>query len=402
MPSPSAGLATPLNFVRPALPRASIATLLYAATHGYLRLVHRSGAPDLRPPPRHPPVRPRRRLASQEDCAAPPAPTRRAFDLYFDSSAMSIPAPGAFSFIAARPSEGALISVSASAEFGLLSLPDEVLQRVFELVTTPPHAQRARSRTPVPASYLLVCRRLFPVVEKVFLSSIMLDIDSSDARLADLSWRPKTVTRHVEDISVQNRSSLAPLHFVALAGLVDLRVLRLPDRGASSHCPMRYGADTERLLHSLKKLHTLSLSGFWSVPPQTLPDWVVRLNILANMLHDATALDLSTTRLRRLHLFFDGRETHLSALPWHTLEHLSVRSISSNLELPFAMLGQQVRLHARVVIVSQTEGRNSRNAPLLKQTNGGLQAGQLRALVLDLKREGRSGPLDPLLEQLSS
>lgn len=224
----------------------------------------------------------------------------------------------------------------------------------------------------------------------------MLDIDSSDARLADLSWRPKTATRHVEDIFVQNRSSLAPLHFVALAGLVDLRVLRLPDRGASSHCPMRYGADTERLLHSLKKLHTLSLSGFWSVPPQTLPDWLVRLNIRANMLHNATALDLSTTRLRRLHLFFDGRETHLSALPWHTLEHLSVRSISSNLELPFAMPGQQVRLHARVVIVSQTEGRNSRNAPLLKQTNGGLQAGQLRALVLDLKREGRSGPLNPL------
>lgn len=213
----------------------------------------------------------------------------------------------------------------------------------------------ARSPTSLPVTYLRICRRLRPIVEEIYLSSISLDGTSSDIRLAGFNRLPQSLLHRVEEVYVWNAGSFGPFHVAALAGLVNMRVLQLPDIGASGPKGSQYAADTEGLVHALDKLQTLVLRGSWRVPLKTLPDWLMTLEINARMLQDSTGLDLSATQIRRLHLHFIGGERSLSTLPWRTLEHLGVTSKDTLPTLALALLGLQVCLVT--LLSSPAQGR---------------------------------------------
>ncbi|BGP28641.1 hypothetical protein JCM10296v2_000377 [Rhodotorula toruloides] len=144
---------------------------------------------------------------------------------------------------------------------GFLNLPDETLTRILSLVASTHFTDYVHSRTPIPISCLLICKRVHRLARPIWLASLRNPDQIEGAGMyfsKALSGRNSAEGVRVVDLQVRTHEPTVYLTLIARLLNLDLLVLDLPVN-TSQESPRVVAAALTRPLRQLPVLRRLEL-----------------------------------------------------------------------------------------------------------------------------------------------
>lgn len=234
------------------------------------------------------------------------------------------------------------------ARLTLLSLPDEILERVF--VCLYEAFQYADSpAAPPPMQYLLICHRLSPLVRRLWYSALRLDRSKAlgDQRLGELSLQPPEVLSAVQALWISFFVGDSLPIYTTCAQLRCLRTIHLVDGSDAQGTSYKY-ASLQRLLQAFPTLDEIVFHRHVRhLTTLTLPATLRRLTVEAAALEGPIGQSLKDLHLRYLKLYWAERDNNadeqfVPAVPWEYLETLVLVFRSAEIDAVLHKLGEQV------------------------------------------------------------
>lgn len=247
----------------------------------------------------------------------------------------------------------------------LLSLPDELIERIF----TEYHLGREQDcGRELRASHRLICKRITALVERLWLRTISRTskYEHTTTLLVNLLVSAPSKCQFVRDLNICIRRDSESLVYAALANLPNLQSLslRLVDRCDNELMGPTTSSATST--HGLQLVfeHCINLRRL-QVTAQSLPIDSCRLPptisdivLVAAALDEATAANLQQAGVTTLELvFLNETDTEFAILPWNSLQKLTLNFCLDNgavIEACVRCLGEQVHDFFRAGVLAQT------------------------------------------------
>lgn len=234
---------------------------------------------------------------------------------------------------------------SPRARLTLLSLPDEILERVFVCLYDSFQLVFADGKPPS-MKFFLICQRLFPLVRRLWYGTLQLG-DSKvlrDRRLGELPLQPPEVLAAVHTLDISFFEGDALPTYTICARLRHVRAILVNDGSYSQGASLNLMA-LQRLLYALPLLEEIVFGTYVDhLGALALPAALRRLRVEASALQDTLAHCVETLPLSFLKLYWaaDAGEEELPALPWEYLETLVLVFRSTETSGVRQKLGEQV------------------------------------------------------------